>query len=919
MRKNFLILMLMALLPLAGWAEGFDNASVKFGKFTYGDTSIPAEQVTDEILLTKGTHYTVDTKIYKENTFETEVTCAQMLAGHTYYVKIFGKEGSVYEGYETYGEINVKKAKLTLKVNDGTDLTKAYRAADPAASGLTVDFNDTGELKNSDGSKTFAQLVSGTLSYSYANQPNANAANDIELTFSGLTADNYEIEYAALNIDITAKDLSTVTIVAQQGDVTYTGSNITPVYTLKDGDYTLVAGADKDYTVSTSATPVHDVATYTPTITGSNNYTGTITTTGEKVINTFDVTKATLSVAAKSQTETYNATNYTISSWTNDVVFYGLLGADVDKTSSSLEDYTAPTFTLTGTNAKNAGDYIITLTGGSSKNYEFLLQNTGTLAGKLTIEPAELTVTADNKTKGIGEANPTLTYSITGYKGGEKKADAIQTEPTLATTATASSAAGTYPITISGGATKSNYKFKYVDGTLTVGKVAITLTLLPAKKTYGDDDPDFLGATGTPVEDVNYVVNGLMEGDELSNIHITRAAGQNVGKYVMSATYDAVDLDKYTGVSVAPAQFTIEARPLTVTLLPQTLANDADQTALVVSDATVETEDLQYDDEIDDVIALAFATSVSGTTDVDYAAGIVASLKSGVTNYSLPTTAPTGRLIFGAGGATLTLSDADATNPETIGLYGGKTVNVTINLAGHNGRKYATTDTESYSWKADKWTTMVLPFDISVKDLSAKLGYAVVNVIDATRTTVSGTESKFYGKLTMKGGNGNATKLAANKPFLVKIAEDFTTTTVDFGSQTIVAPTDLSVNAGEGAKFVGTYTTKTVTGDDDAAFWFMNGDEDGWQYINSGSSATWSIVPYEAYIDMSASSAPRNIIFYVEDIDGTVTAINGINAESATGAAKVAEGWYTINGVKLQAAPTQKGIYILNGKKYVVK
>ena len=30
-------------------------------------------------------------------------------------------------------------------------------------------------------------------------------------------------------------------------------------------------------------------------------------------------------------------------------------------------------------------------------------------------------------------------------------------------------------------------------------------------------------------------------------------------------------------------------------------------------------------------------------------------------------------------------------------------------------------------------------------------------------------------------------------------------------------------------------------------------------------------------------------------------------------------GWYTINGTKLQAAPTQKGIYIFNGKKLVVK
>ena len=33
----------------------------------------------------------------------------------------------------------------------------------------------------------------------------------------------------------------------------------------------------------------------------------------------------------------------------------------------------------------------------------------------------------------------------------------------------------------------------------------------------------------------------------------------------------------------------------------------------------------------------------------------------------------------------------------------------------------------------------------------------------------------------------------------------------------------------------------------------------------------------------------------------------------------VGEGWYTVDGMKLDAAPTQKGVYINNGKKVVVK
>jgi hypothetical protein len=60
------------------------------------------------------------------------------------------------------------------------------------------------------------------------------------------------------------------------------------------------------------------------------------------------------------------------------------------------------------------------------------------------------------------------------------------------------------------------------------------------------------------------------------------------------------------------------------------------------------------------------------------------------------------------------------------------------------------------------------------------------------------------------------------------------------------------------------------------------------------------------------SAAPR---IFIEEADGTTTAINAVMNEKGANA----EGWYTIGGMKLQGAPTQKGIYINNGKKVVVK
>lgn len=281
-----------------------------------------------------------------------------------------------------------------------------------------------------------------------------------------------------------------------------------------------------------------------------------------------------------------------------------------------------------------------------------------------------------------------------------------------------------------------------------------------------------------------------------------------------------------------------------------------------------------------------------------------------------------GLLVVGTGttGAALNLTSVDG-DKATFTEQDGKTCAVTIKFAPRMGRTYKAGGTE-YSWKAAKWTTMVLPFDISVADLSKALGYAIVNVIDPARTVIDGTGSKFYGKLTMTGGNGSDEVLKANKPFLVKINKDITSEAYNFGDQLIIVSDDTSVDADAEGKctFVGTYVNKTVKKDDEAAIWFMNGDQKEWQYIGAKSESTWTIVPFEAYIDMSKVPAEsRNITFYAEEIDGTVTAIEGISVDENGRAKLNAEGWYNLNGMKLQGAPIQKGVYIKDGKKFVVK
>ena len=98
----------------------------------------------------------------------------------------------------------------------------------------------------------------------------------------------------------------------------------------------------------------------------------------------------------------------------------------------------------------------------------------------LDVDKPVLTVTANNAARAYGTANPAFSYTITGFVDGDTSAVVSGTAP-LATTAVASSAVGTYPITFSSeGLTATNYSFFYVSGDLAVysASTPLPMTLL---------------------------------------------------------------------------------------------------------------------------------------------------------------------------------------------------------------------------------------------------------------------------------------------------------------------------------------------------------------------------------------------------------------------------------------------------------
>ncbi len=98
---------------------------------------------------------------------------------------------------------------------------------------------------------------------------------------------------------------------------------------------------------------------------------------------------------------------------------------------------------------------------------------TSTLAGNVnvampesTVTPAPLTITADDKSRGYGAANPVLTVTYLGFVNNDGPAQ-LTGQPIITTTAAITSPVGEYPITVSG-ATSPNYTFIYNSGVLTI-------------------------------------------------------------------------------------------------------------------------------------------------------------------------------------------------------------------------------------------------------------------------------------------------------------------------------------------------------------------------------------------------------------------------------------------------------------------
>jgi hypothetical protein len=122
----------------------------------------------------------------------------------------------------------------------------------------------------------------------------------------------------------------------------------------------------------------------------------------------------------------------------------------------------------------NTGDYTLVYTGSPSD---------------FTVTPALLTVTASSGSMNYGAAPPVITPGYFGFVNGNTPSS-LTTPPTCSTAATSSSPVSGSPYLSScAGAVDSNYSFSYLDGSVTVSPVPLTITASSPAMTYGGTVP----------------------------------------------------------------------------------------------------------------------------------------------------------------------------------------------------------------------------------------------------------------------------------------------------------------------------------------------------------------------------------------------------------------------------------------------
>ncbi len=609
-----------------------------------------------------------------------------------YPITVSGGSAKNYTFEYEPGTLTITKADLEVSVNDAT---RVYGTGNPS---FTLNYSG---LKNNETQP------------SWEKSPTFSTAAD-KISDVG----NYQItvDCSAKNYNITKNNPGTLTITP--ASLTVKANNASRSYFDAAPEYTYVAtgflngDTDASFTqvpqYKTDATATSNVGTYTITPYGaeSKNYdikyeTGVLTITKRKLTATAD---------AISREYGENNPTFTIS-------YDGFVN---NENESMLE--VIPSASSPATPTSDVGTYTISLSGGSATNYNLSLKS-----GVLTVTKAPLSIAVNDATRTYGASNPSFGATYSGLKNGET-IPAWAASPDFRTTATTTSAVGTYPIEMASG-TPRNYEISGVtNGTLSITPASLTVKANNASRLYFDADPEY-----------TYVATGFLNGD--TNASFTQApqyktdatATSNVGTYTITpygAESKNYDIKYETGV------LTITKRKLTATADAISREYGENNPTFTISyDGFVNNENESMLEVIPSASSPATPTSDVGTYTISLSGGSATnynlSLKSGVltvTKAPLSIAVNDATRTYGASNPSFGATYSGLKNGETIPAWAAspdfRTTATTTSAVGTYPIEMASGTPRNYEISGvTNGTLSITPAELTIKAKDASRAY----------------------------------------------------------------------------------------------------------------------------------------------------------------------------------------------------
>ena len=432
------------------------------------------------------------------------------------YTELSGTNAGTYSLYPTvinvdhgciideYKAINLIINKADVTVTPNASQSKIYGDDDP-----TITYTYTPEL-----------VTGNTYSGSLTRIAGENAGN-YGIAIGTLSAgNNYKITLAEANFSVTPKP------------VTVTPDIKTKVY----GE----ADPSLSYTIA-------------PSLLGADAITGVLSRAEGENVGSYDINIGTLTAGGNYEISVVDI-DFTITPKTVTVIPNEKLSKVYGSNDPTLDYTFTPTLlsgnTFTGALAResgeNVGNYGITIgTLSAGNNYTIALSNVD-----FTITPLAVSVTADAVSKIYGTPDPILSYTVSpALVNGDSFTGNLSR--------VSGESVGTYSIIQNNLSLSANYSLTFVENTITIIPLSITVTANAHSKSYGDTDPT-----------LTYSVSPNLVGNDTFTGFISRNNGENVGSYDINQ--NTLTLNSNYILSFVGNIFTINPKEISIVANPKT-------------------------------------------------------------------------------------------------------------------------------------------------------------------------------------------------------------------------------------------------------------------------------------------------------------------------------------------------------------